>query len=49
MTTYWCEYALLEDGVVAAGILVETTEGIITELTVGVGAGRADRLAAGKR
>jgi formiminoglutamate deiminase len=45
VTTYWCEHALLEDGSVVSGVGVQTSHGIISNLTVGDPPGGAEVLA----
>ncbi len=44
MTTYWCEYAVLGDAVVAAGVRVEVIDGRITSVTTDQPVGTAVRL-----
>lgn len=45
MTTYWCEYAVVGAGSVAAGVAVETRGPVISAVTVGAPYGDAVRLA----
>jgi formiminoglutamate deiminase len=45
VTTYWCEYALLENGWVANGVNVTVENGVITSVLPGQEAGTSIRLA----